>query len=47
MNSNNARFLMYRSAEDEVAVNAVLKDETIWLNQKGTLAKLLGLRTDF
>lgn len=44
MNSNNARFLMYRSAEDEVAVNAVLKDETIWLNQKG-MAELFDVQT--
>lgn len=35
MNSKEARFLMYRTAEDEVAVNALVKDDTIWLNQKG------------
>ena len=35
MNSNEARFLMYRVADDEVAVNALVKDDTIWLNQKG------------
>lgn len=34
MNSKEARFLMYRAAEDEVAVNALVKDDTIWLNQK-------------
>ena len=28
-------FLMYRSAEEDVSVNAVIKDETIWLTQKG------------
>ncbi len=28
------RFLMYRSAEEDVAVNAVSKDETVWLTQK-------------
>ena len=27
-------FLMYRSAEEDVAVNAVVKDETVWLTQK-------------
>ena len=35
MNSQEARFLMYRAAEDEIAVNALVKDDTIWLNQKG------------
>lgn len=35
MNSKEARFLMYRAAEDEVAVNALVKDDTIWLTQKG------------
>ncbi len=25
------RFLMYRSAEEDVAVNAVIKNETVWL----------------
>lgn len=29
MDSKEARFLMYRVAEDEVAVNAILKDESI------------------
>ncbi len=28
------RFLMYRAAEEDVAVNAVVKDETVWLTQK-------------
>lgn len=27
-------FLMYRAAGDEVAVHALVKDETIWLSQK-------------
>ena len=27
-------FLMYRSAEEDVSVNAVIKDETIWLTQR-------------
>ena len=42
MNSNEARFLMYRAAEDEVAVNALIKDDTIWLNQKA-MAELFGV----
>ena len=45
MNSQEARFLMYRAAEDEVAVNALVKDETIWLNQKG-MAELFDCSTD-
>lgn len=31
---NTFRFLMYRSAERNISVNAVLHDETIWLTQK-------------
>ena len=30
----NFPFMVYRSAEEEVSVNAVIKDETIWLTQK-------------
>lgn len=29
------RFLMYRSADEEITVNAMVEDETIWLTQKG------------
>lgn len=29
------RFLMYRSADEEISVNAMVEDETIWLTQKG------------
>ena len=28
------RFLIYRSAEEDVSIDAVVKDETIWLTQK-------------
>lgn len=28
------QFLMYRAADEDVSVNAVIKDETIWLTQK-------------
>ena len=31
---NQFRFLMYRSAEGDVSVNAIVKDESIWLTQK-------------
>ena len=43
--SNDFRFLMYQSAEENVSVNAVIKDETIWLSQKG-MAELFGCSTD-
>lgn len=43
--SNEFQFLMYKSAEEDVSVNALIKDETIWLNQKG-MAKLFGCSTD-
>lgn len=32
---NDFRFLIYNSPEEDVSVNAVVKDETIWLTQKG------------
>ena len=32
---NNFQFLIYRSAEEDVSVNAIVKDESIWLTQKG------------
>lgn len=40
--SNEFQFLMYQSAEENVAVNAVIHDETIWLTQK-SMAELLGV----
>ena len=42
---NDFRFLIYRSAEEDVSVNALIKDESIWLNQKG-MAELFGCSTD-
>lgn len=45
MDSKEARFLMYRAVEDEVTVNALLKDDTIWLNQKG-MAELFDCSSD-
>ena len=44
MDSREARFLMYRVAEDEVAINALVKDDTIWLNQKA-MAELFDVST--
>ena len=44
MDSKKAQFLMYRAADDEVAVNALVKDDTIWLNQKA-MAELFDVST--
>ena len=32
--NNELQFLLYRSEDEDIAVNAVVKDETIWLTQK-------------
>ena len=42
--SENFEFLLYRSAEEDVSVNAVIKDESIWLTQKG-MAELFDVQT--
>ena len=39
------QFLLYNSAEENISVNAVIKDDTIWLTQK-TMAELFGCSTD-
>ena len=31
---NEFQFLIYRSADEDISVNAIIKDETIWLTQK-------------
>ena len=36
-------FLMYRAADEDVSVNAVVKDETIWLTQSA-MAELFGVK---
>lgn len=41
---NNFQFLMYHSAEEEISVDAFIKDETIWLTQRG-MAKLFDCST--
>lgn len=41
----NFQFLIYRSAEEDVSVNAIVKDESIWLAQKG-MAELFDCSTD-
>ena len=43
--SQQMQFLMYQSAEQDVSVNAVVRDETIWLSQKA-MAELFGCTTD-
>ncbi len=36
------QFLIYRSDEDDVSVNAVIRNEDIWVTQKG-MAELFGV----
>ena len=43
--ANTFHFLIYRSTEDDVSVNAVVKDESIWLTQKA-MAELFGCSSD-
>lgn len=38
------RFLMYRTAEEDVSVQAVIHNETIWMTQKG-MAELFAVQT--
>ena len=40
---NSFQFLIYRSAEEDVSVNAIVKEESVWLTQKG-MAKLFGVQ---
>lgn len=37
--------LMYKSANENIFVNALIRDDTIWLNQKA-MAELFGCSTD-
>ena len=39
---NQFRFLLYRAEAEDVSVNALVKDETIWLTQKA-MAELFGI----
>ena len=45
MDGREAMFLMYRAADEDVSVNALIKDESIWLSQKG-MAELFECTTD-
>ena len=40
----NTSFLIYRAAEGNISVNAIVKDESIWLTQK-EIAELFGVQT--
>lgn len=42
--NNELQFLLYRSEDEEIAVNAFIKDETIWLTQKA-MAELFGVES--
>lgn len=42
--SQDFQFLIYQSAEEDVSVNAVIRDETIWLTQKA-MAELFNVQT--
>ena len=42
---NNFQFLIYNSAEENISVNAIIKDESIWLSQKA-MAELFGCSAD-
>ncbi|MBU6145832.1 MAG: hypothetical protein KGO83_03900 [Paenibacillaceae bacterium] len=39
------QFLIYNTPEENVSIRAVVKDETIWLTQKG-MAQLFGCSSD-
>ena len=41
---NTFHFLMYRAADQDVSINAVIRDETIWLTQKA-MADLFGVQS--
>ena len=43
--NNDFQFLLYNSAEENISVNAVIKDDTIWLTQKA-MAELFGVESN-
>lgn len=45
MDEKNFEFLLYGSADEEISVQALVKNETIWLTQKA-MAELFGCSTD-
>lgn len=44
MTDKEFRFLLYNSETEDISVNALVKDETIWLTQKA-MAELFGVNT--
>lgn len=44
MDGKEAMFLMYRAVDEDISVNALIKDESIWLSQKG-MAELFDVQT--
>ncbi|SCK02472.1 Virulence protein [uncultured Eubacterium sp.] len=40
---NDFQFLIYNTPSDDISVNAVIKDESIWLTQKA-MAELFGVK---
>lgn len=45
MTNQQMQFLIYNAVDEELSVNAVIKDETIWLTQKA-MAELFGCSVD-
>ena len=45
MDSKEIQFLIYKSEQDDVTVNALIEDETIWLTQKA-MAELFGVESN-
>ena len=45
MDEKNFEFLLYNIVDEDISVNALVKDETIWLTQK-SMAELFGCSTD-
>ena len=43
--SKNFNFLIYKSEDEDLSVNAYIKDESIWLTQK-SMAELFGCSSD-
>lgn len=43
--TNGFNFLIYKTPDKDVKVNAVIKDDTIWLTQK-SMAELFGCSSD-
>lgn len=43
--NNEFRFLIYKSENEDITVNAIIKDESVWLTQKG-MGELFGCSSD-